>query len=125
MDGWMNDRQGEEGERRKWSQECCCGAIVPRERDGGERGEEGVGRDAGLVASQCLQSGQGGAESLRMRGNDVTEQDDTVSSNRQGSQVFSAKKKKNTPRTRRAKGAFTPVVQFIWHTRPREEMMHC
>lgn len=30
VDGWMNDRHGEGVERRKGSQECCCGVIVPR-----------------------------------------------------------------------------------------------
>lgn len=37
MDGWTNDTQREEGERRGGSQECCCGAIVPGERDGGRQ----------------------------------------------------------------------------------------
>lgn len=34
----MNDGQGEEGERREGSQECCCGVIVPKEREKGRGG---------------------------------------------------------------------------------------
>lgn len=32
VDGWMNDRQGEEGKRRARSQERCYGLIVLREK---------------------------------------------------------------------------------------------
>lgn len=50
----MNDRQGEEGERREGRQECCCGVIVSREREG-ERGEdEGGMLDLLPYNGQCV-----------------------------------------------------------------------
>lgn len=62
VDGWVNDRQREEGERREGSEECWCGAIVPGKRDEDKSGkkkgmrEENGRRAAGLIALQWLQS---------------------------------------------------------------------
>lgn len=59
VDGWMNDRQEEERQRRKGSQERCYGV---KRQNGGcvvrVRGD----KDAGLVAFQWLQSRRGAAE---------------------------------------------------------------